>query len=316
MGTHPIFESDFDCLTEQKMDIRKWLNKSPKGLKTEPKSPKLVQRIKTKKKRSQLDSSSDDDNEEQVVTKVIKPAVQSKGAKSSKTTKSENKENKTNPVDFFSPSKVQQNQTKKAKRTKEEQKEEEELLPAAKKQKLDQKISPTKKEVQSEPPKVVKQEVKKEAIEDEWAPMEEGEPSQVKDTDGEEKKKFNYFAYKAKQDAGPRNPGSKEIPKGAENCLEGVTIVITGTGDSLGRDETKSLIERYGGKVTSAVSGKTSYLVVGDEPGESKIKKAKDKNVVIIDEDALLELIRSRPGKRSKYEIEAENEEEVTRKAK
>merc|ERR1712021_28013 len=134
MGTHPIFESDFDCLTEQKMDIRKWLNKSPKGLKTEPKSPKLVQRIKTKKKRNQLDSSSDDDNEEQVVTKVIKPAVQSKGAKSSKTTKSENKENKTNPVDFFSPAKVQPNQTKKAKRTKEEQKEEEELLPAAKKQ--------------------------------------------------------------------------------------------------------------------------------------------------------------------------------------
>merc|ERR1712106_272496 len=115
MGTHPIFESDFDCLTEQKMDIRKWLNKSPKGLKTEPKSPKLVQRIKTKKKRNQLDSSSDDDNEEQVVTKVIKPAVQSKVAKSSKTTKSENKENKTNPVDFFSPSKVQQNRTKKAK---------------------------------------------------------------------------------------------------------------------------------------------------------------------------------------------------------
>ena len=64
-----------------------------------------------------------------------------------------------------------------------------------------------------------------------------------------EKKKFNYFKYKAKLDAGPKNPGSKEIPTGAENCLEGLTFVITGTGDSLGRDETKSLIERYGGKV-------------------------------------------------------------------
>ena len=59
-----------------------------------------------------------------------------------------------------------------------------------------------------------------------------------------EKKKFNYFAYKAKLDAGPRNPGSKEVPKGAENCLEGLTFVLTGTGESLGRDETKSLIER------------------------------------------------------------------------
>ena len=70
-----------------------------------------------------------------------------------------------------------------------------------------------------------------------------------------EKKKFNYMAYKAKLDAGPKNAGSKEIPTGAENCLEGLIFVITGTGDSLGRDETKSLIERYGGKVTSAVSG-------------------------------------------------------------
>ena len=58
--------------------------------------------------------------------------------------------------------------------------------------------------------------------------------------------------------------------------------------------------------MTSAVSGKTSYLVVGDEPGESKIKKAKDKNVAQIDEDALLELIKTKPGKKSKYEIEAE----------
>jgi len=68
-------------------------------------------------------------------------------------------------------------------------------------------------------------------------------------------KKFNYFKYKAKMDQGPKNPGSKEIPTGAENCLEGLIFVITGQGDSLGRDETKSLIERYAGKVTSAISG-------------------------------------------------------------
>ena len=68
------------------MDIRKWLN-GPKGLKTEPKSPKLVQ-----KKKSALDSS----DEEEIVT-VIKPKILAK---------SENKENKgTNPADFFSPSK-------------------------------------------------------------------------------------------------------------------------------------------------------------------------------------------------------------------
>ena len=90
-----------------------------------------------------------------------------------------------------------------------------------------------------------------------------------------EKKKFNYYKYKAKLDSGPKNPGSKPVPVGAENCLEGITFVLTGTGDSMGRDDTKQLIERYGGKVTSAVSGKTGYLVVGDDAGESKIAKVK-----------------------------------------
>ena len=48
--------------------------------------------------------------------------------------------------------------------------------------------------------------------------------------------------------------------------------------------------------------------MVGDEPGESKIKKSKEKNVENIDEDLLLDLIRKKPGKVSKYEIEAEKE--------
>ena len=63
-------------------------------------------------------------------------------------------------------------------------------------------------------------------------------------------------------------------------------------------------------KVTSAVSGRTTYLLVGDDPGESKIKKATEKKVEQIDEDKLLELIRTKPGKKSKYEIAAEMENE------
>ena len=60
--------------------------------------------------------------------------------------------------------------------------------------------------------------------------------------------------------------------------------------------------------MTSAVSGKTTYLVVGDDPGESKIKKATEKGVRQIDEDELLELIKTKPGKKSKFEIAAEEE--------
>ena len=52
-----------------------------------------------------------------------------------------------------------------------------------------------------------------------------------------------------------------------------MTFVITGVQESLSRDEIKSLVERYGGKVTTSVSSRTSYLITGSDPGESKLKK-------------------------------------------
>ena len=66
--------------------------------------------------------------------------------------------------------------------------------------------------------------------------------------------------------------------------------------ESLERDECKDLIEKYGGRVTSALSGKTNYLLTGRDGGESKMKKAHELNVKIISEDDLLDLIRTRPG--------------------
>lgn len=61
--------------------------------------------------------------------------------------------------------------------------------------------------------------------------------------------------------------------QGAENCLEGLTFVITGVLECIERDEAKSLIERYGGKVTGNVSKKTNYLVMGRDCGQSKCEK-------------------------------------------
>lgn len=55
--------------------------------------------------------------------------------------------------------------------------------------------------------------------------------------------------------------------------MEGMTFVITGVLESLERDEAKSLVERYGGKVTGNVSKKTNYLVMGRDAGESKREK-------------------------------------------
>jgi len=68
--------------------------------------------------------------------------------------------------------------------------------------------------------------------------------------------------------------------------LAGLTFVLTGTLPTLTRDEASELIKRAGGKVSSSVSKKTSYVVAGDEAG-SKLTKARELGVTVIDEDAL-----------------------------
>uniref|UniRef100_A0A8D0GRX0 Replication factor C subunit 1 n=1 Tax=Sphenodon punctatus TaxID=8508 RepID=A0A8D0GRX0_SPHPU len=124
-----------------------------------------------------------------------------------------------------------------------------------------------------------------------------------------EKKRVNYQAYRSFLNReGPRALGSKEIPQGAENCFEGLTFVITGVMESIERDEAKSLIERYGGKVTGNVSKKTNYLIMGRDSGQSKCEKASSLGTKILDEDGLFNLIRTTAGKKSKYELAAEAE--------
>ncbi|XP_037773561.1 replication factor C subunit 1-like [Penaeus monodon] len=116
----------------------------------------------------------------------------------------------------------------------------------------------------------------------------------------EEKKKNSKAAYlKFLQRSGPSNPGSKEIPEGEPDCLQGLVFVLSGVYESLDREEASELIKRHGGKVTTSVSRNTSYLVLGNEAGESKIKKAEQLGTKHLDEDGLLDLIRTRPGKGS-----------------
>lgn len=76
-----------------------------------------------------------------------------------------------------------------------------------------------------------------------------------------------------------------------------MAFVFTGDLSSISRDDATNLIKRHGGRVTGAPSSKTSFVVVGEEPGESKLRKAKELGLKTLDEDALFELIRSSPGK-------------------
>jgi DNA ligase (NAD+) len=77
--------------------------------------------------------------------------------------------------------------------------------------------------------------------------------------------------------------------KAAGGPLLDKTFVITGTLPNWSRDEAKAFIEEHGGKVTDTVSKKTSYLLLGEAPG-SKLAKAKDLGVPIIDEAGLRKL--------------------------
>ena len=78
--------------------------------------------------------------------------------------------------------------------------------------------------------------------------------------------------------------------KADDNRFEGMTFVITGTLPTMKRDEASSIIQSFGGKVSSSVSKKTSYLLAGEEAG-SKLTKAETLGIAIIDENKFKEMI-------------------------
>ncbi|MFL5946176.1 MAG: NAD-dependent DNA ligase LigA [Gaiellaceae bacterium] len=79
--------------------------------------------------------------------------------------------------------------------------------------------------------------------------------------------------------------------KPVEGPLSGKTYVITGTLEAFTRDEAAAALEAQGAKVVNSVSGKTTGLVVGEEPGNSKLTKAKKLEVPLLDEPALVDLL-------------------------
>ena len=85
---------------------------------------------------------------------------------------------------------------------------------------------------------------------------------------------------------------SGEEDRPPEGPLTGQTYVITGTLEGWSRDEAQAELEARGAKVTGSVSKKTSGLVVGEEPGASKLTKAQSSGVPLLDEAALADLLR------------------------
>lgn len=130
--------------------------------------------------------------------------------------------------------------------------------------------------------------------------------------------KKSYFAFKNR--SGPVAPGSKEIPAGDPTCLAVCGAIITKFNRQLRRAKHLYLLVNWSPllvrtptillnvmegrfphymyyltivrRVTSAVSRKTTYVVVGNEPGKTKTDKAKDLGIPMIDEDGLFDIVR------------------------
>jgi DNA ligase (NAD+) len=83
----------------------------------------------------------------------------------------------------------------------------------------------------------------------------------------------------------------REDERPAEGPLTGSTYVITGTLEQFSREEAAAALEEQGAKVTNSVSKKTTGLVVGEEPGASKLTKAQREGVALLAETDLLKLL-------------------------
>jgi len=88
-----------------------------------------------------------------------------------------------------------------------------------------------------------------------------------------------------------RLPLNREIDRSAEDLpLREMTIVVTGTLEHFKRTEIEDVIECHGGRVSSSVSSRTSFVLVGKDPG-SKLAKAEKLGVRIVDEQEFIVLI-------------------------
>ncbi|HWO94061.1 MAG TPA: BRCT domain-containing protein, partial [Dehalococcoidia bacterium] len=89
--------------------------------------------------------------------------------------------------------------------------------------------------------------------------------------------------------AGVRMAGAE--PPRREGPLAGKTFVLTGSLERFPRSRATQIIESLGGAVASSVTKKTDYVVVGEAPG-SKLERAREIGVAVLDEDAFVDLLR------------------------
>ncbi|MFC4359412.1 NAD-dependent DNA ligase LigA [Halobium salinum] len=92
---------------------------------------------------------------------------------------------------------------------------------------------------------------------------------------------------------GEVDPQPVDVDEGTADALDGLTFVFTGS-LSMSRSDAQELVRSYGANATGSVSGNTDYLVVGENPGQTKRDDAEANDVPVIDEDEFRELLEER----------------------
>lgn len=100
---------------------------------------------------------------------------------------------------------------------------------------------------------------------------------------------------------------SEEQINGASDKLAGKSIVISGVFAKHSRDEYKALIEQHGGKNVGSISGKTSFILAGDNMGPSKLQKAEKLGIPLVNEDDFLDMIEGDVVAATENEADAED---------
>ncbi|PSP91923.1 DNA ligase (NAD(+)) LigA [Halobacteriales archaeon QS_4_66_20] len=90
------------------------------------------------------------------------------------------------------------------------------------------------------------------------------------------------------------DPQEVEVDRADDGALKGETFVFTGSLDEFTRSEAQDLVEQHGGSTTGSVSSNTDYLVVGDNPGQTKRDDAEVEDVPMLSEDEFVSLLDER----------------------
>ncbi|MCG9881659.1 MAG: NAD-dependent DNA ligase LigA, partial [Bacteroidia bacterium] len=86
---------------------------------------------------------------------------------------------------------------------------------------------------------------------------------------------------------------TQTIQTTVSKSLENLIFVVTGSFEKLSREDMIQLIQKHSGKAVSSPNKKTNYIVVGENPGDSKVKKGNELNIQFINLQDLLNLIEN-----------------------